>query len=175
MFGGRYIERGTVIRCDSKADIKADSMTDGKSERKTNPGNVSAVFCSFPYLRTRKPTKNAADHDKGYPEMSLLQSMYPFESTDERDSEQTTCTNLEGMGKIVSVPQLWTLSFGQNLLTCAPTSLGNIRSHHLQILSRKESSSFLRYTDRDGQPFCLPFTPDTTLFVSFACARYLYS
>jgi hypothetical protein len=108
MFGGRYIERGTVMRSDLKADGK-----------ETESGNISAVFCSFPYLRIRKTAKNMSpDPDRSYPEMSLLQSMYPFESTEERDSEQTTCIILEGMGKIVSVPQIWTLSFGQSRLGC---------------------------------------------------------
>jgi hypothetical protein len=182
MFGGRYIERGTVMRCDGrdtakdprretgKFDDKGDGKDcyDGKDNVNANDksSTLSAVFCSFPYLRIRKAAKHVSDHDKGYPEMSLLQSMYPFESTDERDSEQTTCTILESTGRIVSVPQIWTLSFGQTLLTCAPTSLSDIRSCHLQILSPAESLSFVRYKDEGGQPFCLRLASDTTLFVS---------
>jgi hypothetical protein len=191
MFGGRYIERGTVMRCDweesSKDDdmIKDDDKTkdDNKAEGdgtldddKTNDASVksspvTAVFSSFPYLRIRKATKMASDHDKSYPEMSLLQSMYPFESTDERDSEQTTCTILEGAGRIVSVPQLWTLSFGRNLLTCAPTSLSEIRARHLQMTVPSVSwgatnYAVARYYDQTGQPFCLTISNNTSLFVS---------
>jgi hypothetical protein len=152
------------MRCDGKSDAEGAGKDNG-NDHKTN-GLVSAVFCSFPYLRMRKTARHASDHDKSYPEMSLLQSMYPFESTDERDSEQTKGTILEGTGRIVSVPQIWTLSFGQNLLTCAPTALGDIRSRHLQILSPKESLSFVRYNDKSGQPFYLRLSSDTTLFVS---------
>jgi hypothetical protein len=151
------------MRCDFKSDDKADGKNDGKSAKSDH---FSAVFCSFPYVRIRKTSRHQCHDDRSYPEMSLLQSMYPFESTDERDSEQTTCMIPDNMGKIVTVPQIWTLSFGQNLLTCSPSRLSEVRSRHLQILGPKESASFLRYRDRDGQLFYLPISTDTTLFVS---------
>jgi hypothetical protein len=197
MFGGRYIERGAVVRCEQQASSRATQVTGEKAAKDDNKkldsgssndgndagkhadkindesGSVTAVFCSFPYLRIRKASRPASDHDCGYPEMSLLQSMYPFESSHERDSEQTACTMLEGAGGIVAVPQIWTLSFGQNLLTCAPTSLNDIRPSHLQILNPTESLSFVRYKDKSEQPFLYHFSSDTTLFVSAPMADQL--
>jgi hypothetical protein len=104
LFDGYQIEPGTVLRCD------------GVSSRSLDEEGLSATFLCFPYTTLTTETRQSfAQSDQPYPIRTVLQTLYPYESTSERDSPPAFSKDLPGMSKCsMCVPQLWAIIIGSS-------------------------------------------------------------
>ena len=77
-------------------------------------------FFSVESLRAYKTDK----HYHGFPVRSLIQSIYPLESTSKRDSSQIF-SMISSNGYVIHVPELWALVIGKR--KCAnPSTMPNL-------------------------------------------------
>jgi hypothetical protein len=101
LFDGYSIDPGTVLRFDGK--------TSGEEEI----SQLSATFVCFPYLSLGerphlfRPTKHE------YPTRSLLQTLYPYESTGNREMAPGFCKDIPRLSDhVLYVPQCWAVVIG---------------------------------------------------------------
>ncbi|KAF2499957.1 hypothetical protein BU16DRAFT_232275 [Lophium mytilinum] len=161
---GKFVTPGTTLRSEL---AYAGKTIEGRSQ-------YPAAFVSFPYFnieiqKLRKAHQNANSCSL-YPTMTLLQSVYPRESTRERDSEQVLSKHgdcdLEG---IVHVPQIWALALGETtLITCGPVPLAELLGDQITRVETDEPAlhqkQTIRYTDDRNRAFLFQVDENPTLF-----------
>lgn len=105
LFDGFYIEPGTVLRCD------------GATSRKNSDRSSSAIFVCFPYLALRTQKDHSHQSSSDYPMRSILQHLYPYESTLLREEPPSFCKEVSYMSKfLMYIPQSWTVLIGSSML-----------------------------------------------------------
>jgi hypothetical protein len=105
LFDGYRIEPGTVLRYDGISSGGADI---------TQP---SAIFMCFPYLSVGVRQQTNHSPDVGYPTRSILQTLYPYESTALREETPSFCSDSSpASDQVLYVPQCWVviLNSGKN-------------------------------------------------------------
>jgi hypothetical protein len=129
---GRYIEPGTVIRCD------------GTDRNHPDHSDLSAIFVSFPYLdigswRPPDPPKDESMHlSRG-----LFQASYTQENALERESEQMF-RKIKGIktDQYLRVPQLWALVLqSETIITCGPSALKEMFEETIQFVEEDAVST----------------------------------
>jgi hypothetical protein len=106
LFDGFYINPGTVLRCDGTT---SRSLDDGH--------DLSATFICLPYLSLNFPAEYASKVSSEYPTRSILQVLYPYESTSIRETPPSFCKGASSsLDRIMYVPQLWTVIVGSSKL-----------------------------------------------------------
>ncbi|KAG9197511.1 hypothetical protein G6514_001505 [Epicoccum nigrum] len=144
--GGVFVEPGTVLRVDENCV----------------PDPSSVIFSCVPYfdLQTSSMKKLTAGQALRAPSRSLMQSYYPFEPVDERDSEQAYRKfDNEKRGALVYVPNLWVMNIGSDIVaTCSHQSLHEGFGQSIKL--RNVDSDYtkdgllgrdIRLTDWDGR------------------------
>jgi hypothetical protein len=102
-FDGFHITPGTVLRCD------------GVTSRSDDP-NLSATFLCLPYLSLDPSAKYLHHNSSEYPTRSMLQVVYPYESTFIRESPPSFCKSASSYSdRVMYVPQLWTVIIGSSM------------------------------------------------------------
>ena len=105
LFDGFYIDPGTVLRCD------------GATSRTTSDQDLSAIFVCFPYLALGTPRNHLQHSSSEYPTRSILQILYPYESTSIREAPPSFCKDAShASDRVMHVPQLWTVIIGSSEL-----------------------------------------------------------
>jgi hypothetical protein len=106
LFDGFHIDPGTVIRCDGNTSRSLDHEHD-----------LSATFICLPYLSLNSPAEHTANGSCNYPTRSILQVLYPYESTFVRETPPSFCKGASPLSdRIMYVPQLWTVIIGSSKL-----------------------------------------------------------
>lgn len=106
VFGGSQIEPGTVLRCD------------GESSRSVSGNNLSVSFLCFPYMTLKQQKQHRHRMGQDYSTRSMLQILYPFESTHDRDRQPAFCRGgSKSTRSIMYIPQLWVLAIGSSTIT----------------------------------------------------------
>ena len=101
LFDGYQIEPGTVLRFD------------GTSPTETDNAHLSATFVCFPYLSVGKGQHCAPEGHHNYPNRTMLQTLYPYEPTVNREHVPSFCKDLpEASESVLFVPQCWALLVG---------------------------------------------------------------
>jgi hypothetical protein len=103
LFNGYSIDPGTVLRFD------------GTTPSDDETSQLSATFVCFPCLSLgkRPPMFQATKHE--YPTRSLLQTLYPYESTLNRELAPGFCTDIPRLsGHVLYVPQCWAVTIGSS-------------------------------------------------------------
>lgn len=100
-----HIEPGTVLR------------SDGTTSKSPDETDLSATFLCFPYLTLRHKSKKLNSASRGYPIRTILQTLYPYESTIGQDVSPTFCKDLPRASRaILYVAQLWVVIIGSSEL-----------------------------------------------------------
>ncbi|KAF2999674.1 hypothetical protein E8E13_001715 [Curvularia kusanoi] len=144
--GGVFVEPGTVLRVDE--DCVADPE--------------SVIFSCIPYFDLQFPSNklSTAGQPLRSPSRSLMQSYYPYETVEERDSEQAYRKfDNEKHGALVYVPNLWMINIGSEIVvTCSNQSLQDNFGQSIKL--RTIDGDFtkngiltrdIRITDTDGR------------------------
>jgi hypothetical protein len=104
-FDGFYIEPGTVVRCD------------GTTSRTTSGDDLSATFICLPYLALKARQEYPRQEFSEYPTRSMLQSLYPYESTANREAPPRFYKDVpHAKNNVMYVPQLWVVVIGSSKL-----------------------------------------------------------
>jgi hypothetical protein len=101
LFDGYSIDPGTVLRFDGTTSSDEDIS------------QLSATFVCFPYLSLgeRPHMFQPAKHE--YPTRSLLQTLYPYESTGNREVAPGFCKAIPRLSDhVLYVPQCWAVIIG---------------------------------------------------------------
>ncbi|KAF3050681.1 hypothetical protein E8E11_009871 [Didymella keratinophila] len=156
---GRYIEPGTVIRCD------------GRERKQRDKPDISVTFVSFPYFDLGSGDIPAAPKDDTlHMARALFQQFYPKENTKDRDDDQQfRRIKLIRDGHYLRVPQLWLLILNSmTIITCGPSTLADVTAGRLEIVSEDNlvgtSQCFVHVTD---------FFKRVTLLTPDMCGSYL--
>jgi len=105
LFEGYYIDPGTVLRCD------------GVTSRGSDDHDLSATFVCFPYLALKTPESRHRHSPSQYPMRSILQILYPYESTSIREAPPSFCKDEPHTSDhVLYVPQLWVVIVGSSEL-----------------------------------------------------------
>jgi hypothetical protein len=95
-FDGFYVETGTVLLCN------------GTRSRTTSGNDLSATFICLPYLALEARQDYSPQERSEYPTRSTLRSLYPYESTANREAPPRFFKGtLRDNNNIMYVPQLW--------------------------------------------------------------------
>jgi hypothetical protein len=144
--GGVFVEPGTVLRVDENCV----------------PDPSSVIFSCVPYfdLQNSSTKKSTAGQTLRAPSRSLMQSYYPYEPVEERDSEQAYRKfDNEKRGALIHVPNLWMINIGSDIVaTCSHQSLheGFGQSIKLRTIDNDYTKDGIlgrdiRLTDGDGR------------------------
>lgn len=102
-FDGFAIDPGTVLRCD------------GTSSRAANNHELSATFLCFPYLSVGSRSQNSQSATHDYPTRSIMRILYPYESTEDRETAPSFCKSTPHASEsVLYVPQLWAVIIGSS-------------------------------------------------------------
>jgi hypothetical protein len=105
LFDGYSVDPGTVLRFDGTTP-----SDDGTSQ-------LSATFVCFPYLTLGKRPHIFQSSKHGYPTRSLLQTLYPYESTGNREVAPGFCKDIPRLSDhVLYVPQCWAVMIGSRKL-----------------------------------------------------------
>jgi hypothetical protein len=97
-----YITPGTVLRCD------------GATSRSAEDHDLSVTFICFPYLALGTPNDHHRQNSE-YPTRSMLQVLYPYESSSIREAPPSFCKDAQHASEcIMCVPQMWTVIIGSS-------------------------------------------------------------
>lgn len=117
MFDGYSIEPGTVLRCD------------GVSPGDANVVQPSAIFICFPYLSVGTRQEPVHSAEPGYPTRSILQTLYPYESTTFSDEAPSFCSDRpQSADQVLYVPQCWIIILNSGKIPYATYSHRNLTS-----------------------------------------------
>lgn len=118
LFDGYLIEPGTVLRCDGNSPGDAEVM------------QPSATFMCFPYLSVDMRKRTVHPPVLGHPTRSILQTLYPYESTAFREEPPSFCSDQPAASdRVLYVPQCWIviLNSGKN-----PTAVFVLQSNSVR-------------------------------------------
>jgi len=106
LFDGYHIEPGTVVRCDGSSSRNVDNL------------QLSATFVCFPYVAVRRHHQSfPPSGHKYYPMRSMLQILYPYESTPHQEPAPSFCRDLPQVAEhAMFVPQCWAVMIGSGKL-----------------------------------------------------------
>ena len=106
LFDGYHIEPGTVVRCDGSSSRNVDNL------------QLSATFVCFPYVAVRRHHQSLPPSGhKYYPMRSMLQILYPYESTPHQEPAPSFCRDLpQAAEHAMFVPQCWAVMIGSGKL-----------------------------------------------------------
>ncbi|KAL1801753.1 hypothetical protein ACET3X_002095 [Alternaria dauci] len=127
-FDGYCIEPGTVMRYDG---IPSDG---------TDNTQPSASFMCFPYLSVG-PRQQPADSPKmGYPTRSILQTLYPYESTALREETPSFCSDSsQASDQVLYVPQCWVVILDSTILiSCSELGVDDLMDKSVTISHHKK-------------------------------------
>ena len=101
LFDGYSVDPGTVLRFDGTTP----------SDNKTS--QLSVTFVCFPYLSLALRSRMSQSTKHEYPTRSLLQILYPYESTGNREVAPGFCTDFPKLTEhVLYVPQYWAVMIG---------------------------------------------------------------
>jgi hypothetical protein len=97
-----HVTPGTVLRCD------------GATSRSAADHDLSVTFICFPYLALGEQNgKHHQDYD--YTTRSMLQVLYPYETTSIREAPPSFCKDAQHISDYTMyIPQLWTVIIGSS-------------------------------------------------------------
>lgn len=105
LFDGFVMDPGTVLRCD------------GSSSREIEDHELSATFVCFPYLSMGERRNDLLPLKQDYPTRSILQILYPYESTSNQETAASFCKSMPHVLKsVLYVPQVWIVIIGSSRL-----------------------------------------------------------
>jgi hypothetical protein len=114
-FDGYCIEPGTVLRYD------------GMSSGTTDATQSSAIFMCFPYLSVGARQQTFKSPEDEYPTRSILQTLYPYESTALREETPSFCSDLhQALDQVLYVPQCWVVILNSGKHACDKLSFTTI-------------------------------------------------
>lgn len=114
-FDGYCIEPGTVLRYD------------GMSSGTTDATQSSAIFMCFPYLSVGARQQTFKSPEDEYPTRSILQTLYPYESTALREETPSFCSGLhQALDQVLYVPQCWVVILNSGKHACDKLSFTTI-------------------------------------------------
>jgi hypothetical protein len=103
LFDGFYITPGTVLRCN------------GTTSRNEIEHDLSATFICFPYLALEAPRAHSRQTSSDYPTRSILQTLYPYESTSIRETPPCFCKDTPHASEhVMHIPQMWIVVIGSS-------------------------------------------------------------
>ncbi|KAB2109550.1 hypothetical protein AG0111_0g1407 [Alternaria gaisen] len=131
LFDGYLIEPGTVLRCD------------GVSPGDANVVQPSAIFICFPYLSVGTRQEPVRSAEPGYPTRSILQTLYPYESTTFSDEAPSFCSDRpQSADQVLYAPQCWIIVLNSDtLVSCAELGSGAIINPIVSLSHQKKSFS----------------------------------
>ena len=114
-FDGYCIEPGTVLRYD------------GMSSGTTDTTQSSAIFMCFPYLSVGARQQTVKSPEDEYPTRSILQTLYPYESTALREETPSFCSDSpQALDQVLYVPQCWVVILNSGKHACDKLSFTTI-------------------------------------------------
>ncbi|CAN9079806.1 unnamed protein product [Alternaria alternata] len=139
LFDGYSIQPGTVLRCD------------GSSSGEPNTEQPSAVFMCFPYLSVAIRKEAIHLPELGYPTRSMLQTLYPYESTTFREEPPSFCSHLTpAADQVLCVPQCWIVILDSRLVISSAELTGT-EIMDPAILHSNHDQYFPPVTSHQGQ------------------------
>lgn len=107
-FDGYLLSPGAVLRW--------DGSTPGYKKGQ----NLTASFVCFPYLTLQSRVIEPRHNGEGFPSRSVLQTLYPYDSTSKRDMPPSFSRIAPSAAdKVMLVPQVWCVSIGHSELCSA--------------------------------------------------------
>ncbi|CAN9414361.1 unnamed protein product [Alternaria alternata] len=127
-FDGYCIEPGTVLRYD------------GMSSGTTDATQSSAIFMCFPYLSVEARQQTFKSPEDEYPTRSILQTLYPYESTALREETPSFCSGLhQALDQVLYVPQCWVVILNSDtVISCSELKLDNLIDESITISHHKK-------------------------------------
>ncbi|RYN19210.1 hypothetical protein AA0116_g2953 [Alternaria tenuissima] len=127
-FDGYCIEPGTVLRYD------------GMSSGTTDATQSSAIFMCFPYLSVGARQQTFKSPEDEYPTRSILQTLYPYESTALREETPSFCSDLhQALDQVLYVPQCWVVILNSDtVISCSELKLDNLIDESITISHHKK-------------------------------------
>ncbi|KAF3036897.1 hypothetical protein E8E12_002171 [Didymella heteroderae] len=101
---------------------------DGSTPGYKKGQHLTASFVCFPFLNMQGRNTETRHNQEGFPNRSVLQTLYPYDSTSERDMPPIFSRIAPGAAdKVMLVPQVWCVSIGHKyLVTYTQLSLEEI-------------------------------------------------